>query len=203
MKKLSILVALILCVTIGGVYATWTYSGAISTSSHKHMSVNLATATETNPKGTITNVYNSMDILIDDGGSYNAVAKFSGKMGFIFTPATGADSDIVANGIKFAFTVEQSTPLQYNGSNIFNVTNSTPTTLGFGTKIDNTNATTLNPEVNLTTHIGSFYIEVPASAVANCVEIASISLPTYADYEAFEDALVGGGALGVTVSEAQ
>ena len=27
MKKLTILVALILCVTIGGVYATWTYSG--------------------------------------------------------------------------------------------------------------------------------------------------------------------------------
>lgn len=27
MKKLSLLVALILCVTIGGVYATWTYAG--------------------------------------------------------------------------------------------------------------------------------------------------------------------------------
>ena len=27
MKKLSVLIAMILCVTIGGVYATWTYAG--------------------------------------------------------------------------------------------------------------------------------------------------------------------------------
>ena len=27
MKRLSILIALMLCVTIGGVYATWTYAG--------------------------------------------------------------------------------------------------------------------------------------------------------------------------------
>ncbi len=37
MKKLTILVALILCVTIGGVYATRTYSGAPATTSHKHV----------------------------------------------------------------------------------------------------------------------------------------------------------------------
>ena len=202
MKKLTILVALILCVTIGGVYATWTYSGAISTSSHMHMSVNLATATETNPKGTITNVHNSMDVLIDDGGSYTAVAKFSGKMGFIFTPAVGADSDVVANGITFAFAVEQKTPIQYDGNNIFNVTVTTPTTLTNGTKITSTNATTLAPGQDLNAHIGSFYIEITAEQVADCVEIASITLPTYTDYENFEDALVAGGALGVTVSEA-
>ena len=202
MKKLTILVALILCVTIGGVYATWTYSGAPATTSHKHVSVNLATANSENSKGIITNVYNSIDVLIDDGGSYTAVAKFSGKMGFIFTPAVGADDDIVANGIKFAFTVEQATPLKYDGNNIFNITNATPTVLDFGTKIDSTNATTINSEVDLTSHIGSFYIEITADQVANCVEIAPITLPTFTDYENFEDALIAGGALGVTVSEA-
>lgn len=144
-----------------------------------------------------------MDILIDDGGSFTAVANFSGKMGFIFTPAVGAEDSVVENGIKFAFTIEQATPLQYNGSNIFNVTVTTPTALGLGTKITSTNATTLNPEVDLNSHIGSFYIEIPASAVANCVQIASITLPTYTDYTAFETALTSGGALGVTVSEAQ
>ena len=203
MKKLSILVALLLCITIGGVYATWTYSGAPATQSHKHMSVNLATATSDNAKGIITNVYNSMDVLIDDGGSYVAVANFSGKMGFIFTPAVGAEDDVVRDGIKFAFTVEQNTPLQYEGSNIFNITQSTATVLGFGEKITDANATTLNAEVNLSSYIGSFYIEVTGAQVAACVEIASITLPTFTDYENFEAALIAGGALGVSVSEAQ
>ena len=201
MKKLSILVALLLCITIGGVYATWTYSGAIATQSHKHMSVNLATATETNPKGIITNVYNSMDVLINDGGSYVAVAQFSGKMGFIFTPAVGSDSSVIQNGIKMAFKVEQHTPLKYNGNNIFNVTVTTPTVLGNGTKITSTNATTLNTEIDLSAYIDSFYIEVTSAEVASCVQIADITLPTYTDYTNFEAALIAGGALGITVME--
>jgi hypothetical protein len=167
------------------------------------MSVNLATATSDNAKGIITNVYNSMDVLIDDGGSYVAAATFSGKMGFIFTPAVGAEDDVVRDGIKFAFTVGQNTPLQYEGSNIFNITQTADTVLGFGQKITDTNAATLNAEVNLSSYIGSFYIEVTGAQVATCVEIAHIILPTFTDYENFEDALIAGGALGVSVKEAR
>jgi len=202
MKKLSLLVALALLVTIGGVYATWSYAGEIATESHMHMSVNLATATENTPKGTIVNVLNSMDVKIDDTDSnYIAEAVFSGKMGFVFTPGIGASEDVINNGINMQFQVEQKTPLKYLGNNIFTMKKDAPTALN-STKITDANKTTLAAGVDLGQYVDSFYVEIDASVMDQHVGIAAIELDTLEEYKAMEAALTAGGAMGITVSEA-
>lgn len=201
MKKLSLLIVLALLVTVGGVYATWTYAGAAVPASHKHMSVNIASLGADTAKGTIVNVSNSMDVLLDDVGNYKAGATFSGKMGFVFIPAPGADADVVESGIELQFTVEQATPLKYEGNNIFTISQNAPKVLGKGTKITDANKTTLNPNVDLGQYVNGFYVEVLASDVDDYVQLANIVLDTKAEYEAMEAALIAGGAIGITVSE--
>ena len=202
MKKLSLLVALALLVTIGGVYATWSYAGNIATESHMHMSVNLATATEDTPKGSIINVLNSMDIKIDDtNNDYNAEVVLNGKMAFIFIPGKGASTDVIDSGITMQFQVEQRTPLKYLNANIFNLKKDTPTILT-STKIDNTNKDTLASSVDLGQYIGCFYVVIDATDVEQYIEIAPITLDTLQEYEDMESALTAGGAIGITVSEA-
>lgn len=200
MKKLSLLVALALLVTIGGVYATWSYAGNIATESHMHMSVNLATATEDTPKGSITVVLNSMDVLIDDTNhDYVAEAVFSGKMGFVFTPGKGASDEVIADGIDMQFQVLQDVPKQYLGNNVFIMKKTAPTAFTSMIKVDESNKDTLVPGKALTP--GSFYVEIDASVMNEHVEIANIVLDTLDEYNAMKTALASGGVLGITVSE--
>ena len=203
MRKLSLLVALALLITVGGVYATWTYAEGTATSSHKHMSVNIASLGNTTPVGEVVNVLNSMDVLIDDAGNYVAKADFSGKMGFVFMPGVGVDSDVIANGLELSFDVKQETPLKYDGNNIFEITKTEKTSLGKGTKITDGNKATLCPGVDLSNYIGGFYVEVSAAQVAEYVSINHIVLDERREYDDMKAALVAGGALGVSVYEAE
>lgn len=201
MKKLSLLIVLALLVTVGGVYATWTYAGAAVPASHKHMSVNIASLGAETAKGTIVNVTNSMDVLLDDVGNYKAGATFSGKMGFVFIPAPGADADVVVSGIELQYTVEQATPLKYDGNNIFTIDQDATEALGKGEEITDTNKATLVAGVDLSQYVDGFYVEILGRDVANFVQLADIVLDTRAEYEAMEAALIAGGAIGITVSE--
>lgn len=203
MRKLSLLVALLLLVTVGGVYATWTYAEGTATSSHKHMSVNIASLGNTTPVGEVVNVLNSMDVLIDDGGNYVAKAGFSGKMGFVFIPGVGASSDIISNGLHLSFDVKQDTPLKYEGNNIFEIVSDEKTDLGKGTKITEENKNTLCPGTDLSNYVGGFYVEISAEQVAQYVQINNIVLDERAEYDRMQSALVAGGALGVSVYEAE
>ena len=207
MKKFTILVALILCVTIGGVYATWNYASADVTASDMNMSINLATATTDNPKGQIINVLNSMNVKIDDTNhDYYAEPIIEGAMGFVFTPSAGVDSSITNNGISMTITLTQSNPVQYeddsgNLKDVFEITNATIKT-DFGTKIDNGNATTLCPGVDLTQYINSFFIDIVPGDLIDKLTIGShVYLPTKADYDTLHTAIQNSGKLTITVTE--
>ena len=65
MKKLSLLVALILCVTIGGVYATWNYSRYTVDSKQATATV-VITGTQSSAKGIISIVSAPKRLIIDD-----------------------------------------------------------------------------------------------------------------------------------------
>ena len=54
MKKLSVLIALVLCVTIGGVYAAWNYSQGTTASVDVSREINMAQVVTSGNKGTIT-----------------------------------------------------------------------------------------------------------------------------------------------------
>ena len=202
MRKLSLLVALALLITIGGVYATWDYANADSQANHQHMSINLATATTTAAEGTILNVLNSMNIMIDDSNDdYKADLTISGIMGYVFVPSPGASQDVKDNGIQMQWKLEQTDPaIQFKGVNIFTIKQASATALD-EVEITASNAKDLCSGVDLTQYIGYWYVEVDADDILGALEI-SLQLPTHDDYDDFSQELAAtAGKLGVTISE--
>ena len=96
MKKLSLLIALCMLLSIGGVYATWTYTEASTDSVDQTLSHGLATAQQSGNAGTITIENNNIAILIDQKDTaYNAELKITGVVELKFVLNSGAPSDTV------------------------------------------------------------------------------------------------------------
>lgn len=203
MKKFTMLIALILCVTIGGVYATWTYQGGDVQQLHQHFNVYMGAVDNDEAKGVLKTVINALSIKLDDANNdYNAEAVVTGYLEFVFSPKTHASDDVRENGVDLTFTVEQTDPaIQYEGSNVFKITNGTAE-LGKGVLITTENATTLSPHnTDLSEHIGSFYYIIEATTL-NAMISTDISLPTYEDYIAMEKILNTTQAkIGISVNE--
>lgn len=97
MKKLSLLVALILCVTIGGVYATWLYAEApMDTATHEFKNLGI-TDVDTNAKSGKIAVTDTLILKIDDndgnhkpGWDEDVTDLNGGNLQIVFTPNSGA-----------------------------------------------------------------------------------------------------------------
>lgn len=108
MKKLSLLLAAALCVTIGGVYATWHYQQATSSSVDTSLSAELAGISTNGEKGEIVVSERNVKILIDDIGSdYVADLIIENPLLVSFTPAAGADATVKENGVKMQITITE------------------------------------------------------------------------------------------------
>ena len=178
MKKITALIMSALMLTIGGVYATWTYAQGDVTEASVYIKQNIKMAdlSKTNAKGTITVDFSTVEIVVDDTdetdvvGDHHACLKVAGTIKITFTPAKGADSTVNANGIKMQMKVELSDDMKYTDANgveksILVVTNTDWQILNSG------NATK--------------EITVNAADVLNLELGGDFYLPTYADYEAF------------------
>ena len=89
MKKLSLIVALAVVLTIGGVFATWTYPGATVAPDSETIGVTIESATS----GADTfNVNNTMAISVDPTSNTDYTAKItkSGNIVITLDPATGS-----------------------------------------------------------------------------------------------------------------
>ena len=113
-KKLSVLIAMLLCVTIGGVYAGWTYFQGGATGANANPRVGMASVSYNGEKGAITADTTSMTILVDDMSTvpdsgvttkYKAGLHGVGAIKINFTHKEGADADVVTNGIKMQATI--------------------------------------------------------------------------------------------------
>ena len=191
MKKLSLLIAMILVVTISGVYATWNYSRNVVDSKQASATV-VVTGTQSSTKGTIDIVAAPKRLIVDDTNADHVAELWFGdinsesqpvnadQLGTItvnFTPAaTGADAEVVANGICLAWDLTVSTPgafdIDGDGQDdaIFVIT----TAHGH---FNNGEACKV-ASINL-----NDYIQL------NTVSGQPIKLDTYAKYQAFENAI--------------
>ena len=138
MKKLSLLIALALIVTIGGVYAAWNYAQGATAAVEITREINMAQVNTDSNKGSISATPTDVAFLVDDGGAYHTVLKGTGKFDIVFTPSTGADDATIANGIKMIATItiksavdapkyEGLTPITAKTENRENVIDITPT----------------------------------------------------------------------------
>ena len=210
MKKFTILIALILCVSIGGVYATWTYQTGEVGGLHQHFNVYMGALDNAEAKGILQNVANALSIKLNDDeggavpgqGDYVAEAAVEGYIEFVFTPKANANDDVRNNGIDLVFNLKQTDPaIEFDGAPVFTVSDAT-VDLGKGQKITADNADELSAHnTDLSNYVGSFYYCISASQLQSMIS-TDLELPTYEDYQAMETILNTTQAkIGIEVNE--
>lgn len=197
-KKVSILAALALCVTIGGVYATWTYTSDSATidSQHKHVAQDIAGSTSTGAAGTLKVETAGLKFVIDQADSnHHAKLVWSNTVESIpvtFMPSANASADIKTNGIAVMYYFETSGTWDFGGAvgedNVYAI----PTTKYkvAMTKVDDVDGD----------GIADFQGTIPKDVFTQSITLKNtLVLDTQSDYEAFKAAL-DGIKVGVTVA---
>lgn len=130
MKKLSALIALFLCVTIGGVYATWTYAGSDDiVDSFAEAKVTITDATLSGSNGTYEVTSNLVLTIDDTDNNHKAELVFASNnaapihLTVKFTPAIHAPQAIKDAGVESELYFGTTTEMKYRGTPIFTFTN--------------------------------------------------------------------------------
>ena len=120
MKKLSAIIAMVVCLTIGGVYATWSYAGTNDIAdAFAEAKVTITDAELTGANGTYkieSNLVLSIDQKNED---HEAELKFASNnnseifLKVTFTPAANAPKDIKDNAVPSELYFGLTTPMQY------------------------------------------------------------------------------------------
>lgn len=113
MKKLSVLIALMLCVTIGGVYATWTYTQTTDVADESvGAAMNLTGVAYAGSYGTYEIDKSTLALTIDpkSGTTHTTSLQVAGEIVVTFTPANVAPVEIKEEGVptQFSFSLSNS-----------------------------------------------------------------------------------------------
>ncbi len=124
-KKVTLLAGLLTCVTVGGVYATWTYAGNDTADVSSLVSVQL-TSVEFKGSAGVYTIDSTLSIHIDqeNSSSHKAVLKYyqgtteitDGDVEVLtikFTPSSNASDTVKEQGINSWFTFKVSDAMQY------------------------------------------------------------------------------------------
>lgn len=215
MKKLSLLIALCMLLSIGGVYATWSYASGTIDNKHHHLTMSVTGAETTEAEGQFVLLLNDLQLIIDDLPGAEGVkdfrgdALFTGAMHYVFKPGFGADPE-VKNGVDVQVQVKHENPLMYTPLNstqaedLFTI-DATPITIEETSLIliDDDNYDDLIPGVDLYDHRGTYYFKIDGEMVKNLISV-NLYLPTLDDYDHFRkwfDDAAKGKILGIEVSK--
>ena len=187
MKKLSLLIAMILCVTIGGVYATWTYTQNTDVADETvNMTMNLTDVAYSGSFGTYKIDTSTLNMKIDpkENTAHTTALYITGKIVITFTPNSVAPQEIKNNGVastfKFGLTNANWT---YESQQIVTLKHNVAETIVWGTPVD-----------------GVFTFVITAEELAGHILLTEFNLDTKVKYDAFNTAL-GQGQITITVSD--
>ena len=186
MKKLSILIALILCVTIGGVYATWVYSQSDDVADITGAkAITMTAATFTGTYGTYHVDTSNLSMVVDpkEGTAHTTALKITGDLVIGFTPNTYAPETVKAQGVPstFAFSLSNNN-WKYNNTNIITVD-------------VNKHDIVWTSDGN-----GAFTYTISAANLASYIKLTEFTLDTKTDYDAY-DAVLTNGQIIVSISD--
>lgn len=186
MKKLSVLIALILCVTIGGVYATWVYSQSDDVADITGAkAITMTEATFTGTYGTYHVDTSNLTMVVDpkEGTTHTTDLKIEGNLVISFTPNTYAPEEIKNGGVPstFAFSLSNA-DWKYNGENILTVDT-------------NKHNITWVPDGD-----GAFTFTISAAELDNYITLTEFTLDTKAEYDAY-DAVLTNGQIVISISD--
>lgn len=188
MKKIGLLIALALCVTIGGVYATWIYTSNNAQSMSNSITVSMgdlgSTVTDIG-EFTIT-APNGIKIEPREGTTHTTGLAVPSDIVITFTPNDFAPVDIKENGptdaqfqIRFEVQNADGTAYtnQYDNQDIFTVAHGTHAL----DRADWTQTTTGGKV--------AYTYTIAAADFANHVDVNPFVLDTLSDYDAFKTAM--------------
>lgn len=180
MKRLSLIIALAICVTIGSVYATWVYNEHDDVADITGTrAITMTSATFDGGLGTYTVSTAGLTMKVDpkDGTAHTTSLELDGEIVVTFTPSQYASEEVKTNAIatKFAFSASKAIDQwTYNGEQIFTTIDNTPISIDWtGTKQAD----------------GTFKYTIPASVVDDCLTLNEIVLDTKTDYDAYDAVL--------------
>ena len=177
-KRFSLLVVLALCVTIGGVYATWVYSQSDDVADITGATaITMTEATFTGTYGTYSVDTSKLNMVVDpaEGTTHTTALKITGDLIITFTPNTYAPEEVKEEGVESTFAFSLSNPDWKYGSQPIMTVNTDKHDI------------TWTPDEN-----GAFKCTIAAADLADYLELEEFVLDTKADYDAYDAALTNG-----------
>ncbi len=177
MKKLTILVALLMCVTIGGVYATWTYSNSTITpltgvSAPKEM----GEVEFLGSSGAYHADSNTLKLVVEPkDGTLDTTLTFTGKLVIKFTPSGDISSTPLSKALNAVITITgiDLETTKYDGEQIY--------TLAPDFKIQLNSGSWTEPDSN-----GNYFYTLEASALATAISMREFNLGSYDEFLDFQ-----------------
>lgn len=185
MKKISLIMLLCLCITIGGVYATWVYSQSDDVADITGAkAITMTEATFTGTYGTYSVDSSAVEMVVDpkEGTTHTTALKIEGDVVIKFTPNTYAPAEVKANGVPstFAFSLSKN-PWNYADTAIMIVD-------------------TEKHNITWTPAGNYFTYTITADDLYDYITLTEFTLDTKAEYDAY-DAVLTEGQIVLTVSD--
>ena len=181
MKKFSILIALCVLLTVGGVYATWIYSGNQIDAQTEPFVSKMGGLDHEGTSGSYTFLNNSLDFAVEPDAQdtkITTIAWGAGSMQLVLTPKTDINDAMLQKALNATITVElaSSTAGEYKGETVYTIDPDFAVTLTAG---------------DWTSHNdGEYYTyTITADTIKDAISIGSFHLPSEDDYTEFKSVI--------------
>ena len=181
MKKFGILIALCVLLTIGGVYATWVYSGNSIDAQTEPFVSKMGGLDHEGNSGSYTFANNSLDFAVEPDTQETKITTIvwgTGSMQLVLTPKTDINDAMLQKALNATITVElaSSTAGEYKGETVYT--------------INPDFAVTLTAD-DWTSHNDGEYFTytITADTVKDAISIGSFHLPSEDDYTEFKSVI--------------
>ena len=186
MKKLSLIIALALCITITGVYATWVYSQSDDVADITGAkTVTMTEATFSGTYGTYHVDTSNLSMVVDpkEGTTHVTALKITGEVVISFEPQAYAPDEVKTGGVPstFAFSLSNA-DWKYNSEYIMTIDT-------------NKHDITWTPDGS-----GKLTYTIDAATLASYITLTEFTLDTKADYDAY-DAVLTQGQIVISISD--
>ena len=181
MKKFGILIALCVLLTVGGVYATWIYSGNQIDAQTEPFVSKMGGLDHEGNSGSYSFTNNSLDFAVEPDTQETKITTIvwgTGSMQLVLTPKTDINDAMLQKALNATITVElaSSTAGEYKGETVYT--------------IDPNFAVTLTADDWTSHNDGEYYTHaITADEIEDAITIGNFHLPSEDDYNEFKTAI--------------
>ncbi len=183
-KSLSMILMLALCLSVSGVYATWTYAEAEVASVDTTAKLSIDEAVVSGAAGTLAVDASELTMKVVNGGGYTTKLAVTGTVSVTFTPTAETDASKVPTAFTWSISAtDAALAADHGGEKILTGVTTTPQNI------------TLNAE-------NSYTVTIQASEIAALIDLTEITLETSDEHALYKAIVDGLDAFTITVAPA-